>query len=638
MSAITGIYRLDGQPIDSSVLSRMTGALAGRGPDGCDTRLAGPVGLGHCMLFTTPESLNEHLPLTSGDGTLMITADARIDNREELSIALDLHKGEGSVPDSSLILQSYERWGDSCVDHLLGDFAFAIWDANKHQLFCARDHMGVRPFYYYGTGEFFAFGSEIKPLFHIPNVPREINEEYIVHYLASICENRQITSYKHIYRLPAANTLTVTRTGIHLHCYWHLDPTREIRYASNDEYERAFREIFTDAVRCRLRSAYPVGLLLSGGLDSSSVVSVARDILKQEKNPIRIIPSSSAIHTLSAVFDDVPEADERNFINAVLSKSEFSAHFLHPDRDSPLLKVNGHHWLKDDLPDDKNLFISWQLYQHAQNLGIRTIIDGFLGDDTISYCGGCLAELTRKGKWHTVFRESFGISRHWGIPIWKILLQQVIFRLMPSCMLSRWQILRNHPKEYLQDLPLINPDLAQRYNLAKSLWYREEQQWLLKTARELHHFALAWPAHQYDLENLDAAAATFGLDLRHPFSDHRLIEFCLALPPEQKVRGGYTRAILRYGLASSLPNEVQARAGKTDLGLVFLHCMRAVEGRNLEEILFKEPRLKEYIDIDLLRKTYNQFMDGNNVHAAFLWRAAVLALWLHRETFISEVE
>src|SRR3989454_9825112 len=279
----------------------MLARLAHRGPDGAGVWSGGAVGLGHRLLHTTPESLREHLPLASGDGTLVLTADARIDNRGELLAAL----GRGvEATDAELILAAYERWGERCPEHLLGDFAFVIWDARRATLFCARDHFGVKPFYYYhAPGRLFCFASEIKGLLALAEVPRRLNETRVADYLVPLLEDKVITFYQDILRLPPAHRMTVTRQGVRIEQYWALDPEREIRMKSDADYAAAFREIFTEAVRCRLRSAFPVGSMLSGGLDSSSIVCVARQLLAQD--------GGETLHTFSPVFDDVREGGER---------------------------------------------------------------------------------------------------------------------------------------------------------------------------------------------------------------------------------------------------------------------------------------------------------------------------------------
>ncbi|MEM6753927.1 MAG: lasso peptide isopeptide bond-forming cyclase, partial [Cyanobacteria bacterium P01_C01_bin.38] len=276
MSGIVGIRYLDKRPVDSESISKMIDVLAHRGPDGADIWVDGCVGLGHLMLQTTPESLIEKLPYCNQSGDLAITADARIDNRDELIAALQINnRPADKIVDSELILAAYEKWGEDCPNHLLGDFAFAIWDKRKQILFCARDHMGVKPFYYYYYDNTFVFGSEIKALLCLEEVPRRLNEVRIADYLNLMLEDKVITSYRGILRLPPAHIMVVSLQGINSKCYWWLDRNREIKLDSDAAYAEEFRKIFTEAVRCRLRSAFPIVSQLSGGLDSSSVTCVA---------------------------------------------------------------------------------------------------------------------------------------------------------------------------------------------------------------------------------------------------------------------------------------------------------------------------------------------------------------------------
>lgn len=160
MSGITGIYHLDGRPVDPALLRRMTDIIGHRGPDGAGYWLDGPVGLGHRMLHPTPESLRETQPLLDETGNLCLTLDGRVDNREELRTALE-DKGTKlrTDTDAELVLQAYECWGEECPKKIIGDFVFVIWDGRMRQLFCARDPLGVKPFYYYTDGRTFLYGS-----------------------------------------------------------------------------------------------------------------------------------------------------------------------------------------------------------------------------------------------------------------------------------------------------------------------------------------------------------------------------------------------------------------------------------------------------------------------------------------------
>ena len=166
MSGIAGAYySFDGRPVEKTDIEKMLNIIVHRGPDGSRIWTDGPIGFGHRMLWTTPESLNEKLPFSNKTEELSITADARIDNRDELISTFDLPgRSRQTIADSELILTAFEKWGEGCPERLLGDFSFAIWDSRKNRLFCARDHMGIKPFYYYLSDKLFVFASEIKAL------------------------------------------------------------------------------------------------------------------------------------------------------------------------------------------------------------------------------------------------------------------------------------------------------------------------------------------------------------------------------------------------------------------------------------------------------------------------------------------
>ena len=177
MSAIFGIYHRDQRPVGTDNLMAMAACMKHRGPDGSDIWHNDHVGIGHCMLQTTPESLKEQLPYANNEAGLVITTDARIDNRNELASRLDISINPyEDLSDSHLILAAYQKWGEACVDYLLGDFSFVIWDSKKQQIFCARDHLGVKPFYYHLSERLFVFASEVRAFLKVPQVPHHINE------------------------------------------------------------------------------------------------------------------------------------------------------------------------------------------------------------------------------------------------------------------------------------------------------------------------------------------------------------------------------------------------------------------------------------------------------------------------------
>lgn len=279
MSGITGIFYRDGQPLDRDVLVCMTDTMQRRGPDRQQVWIEGPVGFGHAALFSTVEAERENQPTTL-DNSVWITGDARIDEWDELRRKLEA-KGEThseAVTDIELILRAYRVWGTACVDHLLGDFRLCdLGWARTAAFLCARSQRH-QTIYYHLSDRLFAFGSEVRLLLAMPDVPQRLNEARIADAIVDELEgiDQISTFYLDIQRLPRAHIMIIDREGMRQQRYWALDLNKEIRLKSDSEYSEAFLDIFQKAVICRLRAPDRVGSMLSGGLDSSSVVAVAR--------------------------------------------------------------------------------------------------------------------------------------------------------------------------------------------------------------------------------------------------------------------------------------------------------------------------------------------------------------------------
>ena len=261
MSGIVGIYNIEGDLLESSGIRGMLNGIAHRGPDGEGVWNAGSVALGHQMLRTTPESLNEKLPLREEAGDLTVTADARIDNRNELISTLHINgRPDRSVADSEIILAAYKKWGEHCPEKLLGDFAFAIWDGARRSLFCARDPIGIKPFYYAFDGKTFRFASEPRGILGDKAVSKEPNLQMILRFLLNRFDGHEQTLYKNIYRLPSSYSMTVEKGGTRKCQYWDIDPEKKIRYRINEEYAEHFLSLFNDSVKACLRSYGQVGV------------------------------------------------------------------------------------------------------------------------------------------------------------------------------------------------------------------------------------------------------------------------------------------------------------------------------------------------------------------------------------------
>src|SRR5258705_13435444 len=288
MSGIVGIVNLDGAPVDQDLLWRMTHLMSFRGPDAQEIWIDGNVSFGHTLLRTTWEGDRENQPLTL-DGRFWLTADARIDGRAGLINALKdklagrLHMR--SLNDAELILYAYEAWGEDCVKHLIGDFAFAIWDGRKRCLFCARDHFGIKPFYYAHVGNVFVFGNTLESILIHPDISRTLNDQAIGDLLLfDFNRDPASTSFEDIVRIPPAHTLTLEPAvgKLTTRRFWNIPTEVDTRRHPQSYYLECFEELFDAAVEDRLRTD-KVELLMSGGLDSTAIASAAVRI-GQERN------------------------------------------------------------------------------------------------------------------------------------------------------------------------------------------------------------------------------------------------------------------------------------------------------------------------------------------------------------------
>ena len=264
MSAIGGILHLDGKPVLKPSLHKMSESVMHRGPDRQNIWHQDNVGLFNNLLKTTPEAKYELMPLKLHN--YVITADSRIDNRNELFNILGINPPYNKLTDSELILRSYIKWKEDCPKHFLGDFAFAIWNNTKKELFCARDQFGIKPINYYFDNKLFIFSSEIKPLFSEKSVQKILNEERIADFIIQDLEgiDKVSTFFKSIYKLAPATSVTVNKGGMKFKRYWQLDPTKPIKFKNDEEYQEGFKEIFTTSVKRRLRCSNNVGMTLSG--------------------------------------------------------------------------------------------------------------------------------------------------------------------------------------------------------------------------------------------------------------------------------------------------------------------------------------------------------------------------------------
>lgn len=616
MSGFAIVWRRHGDSVSRLTLDVLLERIAHRGPDGTGRWIDDGVGLGYQHLRTTPGSGTVPLPLESKQGTHVVTGDYRIDNRARLVSTLGLGEDE-DLSDGELLLAAYERWGIRCPEKLVGAFAFVIWDRSNSRMVCARDHLGVKPFYYFRDDALFVAGSEAKAVLAHTAVPPDIDELRIGEYLARRCPDKRRTFYDHVERLPPAHTLVVDSSGCRERQYWTLDPRREINLGSDDAYAREFRRRFNEAVRCRLRGVEEPAVTLSGGIDSSSVAGTVR---KQV---------DGVVHTFSNVFEGYPETDEREYIDAVLDHGTFEPHFIEGTAVDPLHRFPERVRIQDGplLPAE-----FWHAFADAgavADAGCRVMLEGWGGDQTASHGYGRLRELAVTGSLMTLASEMRALHNQ-GYDYRSQLWQEILAPLAPAPARRLWQYLPMSDTD--GPVPkFLDETFVRRIPLDEHLQRSRADATPSQTLREVHCENLTEPFQVRFLELADRVAARCGVEPRYPFTDRRLIEFSVAMPSEQKRRHGFGRFALRNAMADVLPEEVRTRTSKVYFDTPFSELLAS---RLSDDPCVDEPRhLPPYLDVGELDEARQRLRDDPAwSDADLLARSYSLEHWLRQST------
>ncbi|MCB0129884.1 MAG: hypothetical protein KDD78_03515 [Caldilineaceae bacterium] len=633
MSGIGGLFNQDGAPVQQADVAAMVEMLRRRGPDGADIWRRDVIALGQSRLFTTPEAARESMPLTVPGSGCVIVADARLDNRAEVATALALSEQLADLGDGELILHAYLVWGADCVDHLLGDFAFAVWDSHRQTLFCARDHFGVRPFYYHHTpGRFFAFASEPRAILVLPQTPYRINPGRIADFLVSQLEGIDKTStfFDQVYRLPPAHTLTVTPQGMATRRYWTLEPGAELHLASDDDYTDAFLEVFTQAVQCRLRGDR-VGSMLSGGMDSGSIVAVARAQFA--------LAGRGPLPTFSAVAPPGQACVETNTIHAALSMHGLAPTLVdYGQLAATMPQLTKLTWSLDE-PFDNHMTLIRVLYCAARRQGINVLLDGIDGDSLLSE-GSYVIRLLRQGRWVKAYREATGRNAFRGLsaPSLASFVGTTAYAYLPNVttrMRERLGRTQTHAESVNAQMrqSFILPAFAQEVDLGRRLEMLAAHN-ASRGAMSLGHeraWALGHPNLTVGVERYHRVASALGVEPRHPFLDRRLVTFCLSLPGSQKLDGGWPKIILRRAMVGRLSDAVRWRRGKEHLGWDFTQAAAPSLAAMKQTIAAAAEELSPYVDVQAVQHAVDVSMhDGDEITVARIFDVVSLANWLQQ--------
>jgi asparagine synthase (glutamine-hydrolysing) len=580
VSGIAVIWNRSGGPIDRAHLARMTRLMEHRGPDGEAHWFQESIGLGHRALNTTPEASCERLPRSDDEAGTCLTFDGRIDNRDDLQSQLDLNGAGGrQVTDAELVLAAYRKWGEECPSHLLGDFALVIWDERRKQLFCARDPLGVRPLFYALVGDTFVCASEVLALFALPGLKKEPDLAIVTARLLRKCIEFDDTLYKGVSRLPMAHCLTVSRDRIRQRRYWDIDPGREIRYRSDREYAEHFRELFLAAVGARLRRSAPIAAMLSGGLDSSGIVCAAQHLRRKQ----RLV--EPPLETFSMVFDRFSSCDERPFINEVVRHSGAKANFHLGDSDLGVAAI-AHQDRYPGLLYSPHAMVLGAMLDRIKHEKFRVLLDGTGGDELAGSGMRHLVALMRRGQWLSLSALVAEYADTYKISPWRLFLDSCVRPSIPPTIKAVYRRLRTQSSADAARPSLVREDAMESTGARERMTHLGAVPAFSSVQQsEMYSAIFSGWGPTVLAESYELLVSYFGLEMRQPFRDRRLVEFAFAVPSEQLWRDGWSRVVFRNALKELLPEKVLRRRGKGMFLPVYDSVLAGSQAREVSALL-----------------------------------------------------
>ncbi|NCT56252.1 MAG: asparagine synthase [Legionella sp.] len=600
MSAIGAIFSIQNKPIDEASLQALHHGMARHGKHGSNTWFSNTCGLTQQSYYHTLSTQLASFPYFDKKHNIGLVADVRLSNRTDLHKSLHASFSH-QYSDAELIILAYLTWGIDFILHLVGEFSLILWDTKLHRFVVAVDHFNTRPLYYFFNQDFLIISSVLSALHHVPWVPREPNLSVIArHDFKRFLLEPGETCFKHLYFLPPANLLIADPSGIKFHTYWR--PTLGAPYAfkSDNDFQEAFHEHFSNAVHATVDTDRPVCLQLSGGLDSSAIALMAANVLGFEQKKLiclsNVLPPNS--------HDSLN--DEHEYIDLIHAPNLIKETVIDPWR-GPF----------DHLDACKtHLYTSPQHYQHrAINAAARrhqasVVLHGTLAELTTSYSGHeRLSELFHRLHWITLIRELFAHRK-----IYKTSSLSLAALVIHPKILHGYLKKRQHStRQKLLTASLINPTFILEQMTPDALMWLEQQflkplilhsmnarkNALIQIESHLRHASTLFT--QLD-DGIDSA-----LYFSNPYFDKRLVEFCLNIPNAYRFRHGYPRSIIRLGMQKYLPKAIGQRITKSPF-LPDYHVryhQHMSKAREAIEAVQSHPLVQHVIDVPRLLSCLN---------------------------------
>lgn len=629
MSAIYGLVRLDGRPVEADELETMRRPMAYWGPDGGGIWREGGAGLGQLVAFRTPEDEHEGGPLRLTSGTV-VTPAGRLDNRRELCRELGVPEVDRArTSDGRVVALAYERWGEQAFPRLLGDWALAAWHPRERRLVLARDHYGQTALYYHRRGDSFAFASSLKGLLALPQVPLRLDELQLARSLVLDVADGGATMYDGVRRLPTAHSVSFDASGLRTREYWSLMDVPEVRLASDGDYVERLLELLGAAVRTRLRSRGPLATTLSAGLDSSAVTALAARELDGAR-----LTAYTARPAYPEVAAEMPDTlvDEWPGAQLVAARYPNIEHVPVDGRAVTPLEAIEHSLAVHDEPEHAVPNLPWVrgLLDAARDGGARVLLTGQYGNGGVSWPGDA------RGAIHAVAAGEPRLAAHrlrhlsrasrygWGGAMWHGLV-------LPIRSLVAAERMRREPtRRPSWRNSAIAPHFADRIRLRDAV---RENGWdpeLTRGGPRERRLAYLLPGLLPTGAWWHQRSAAHAIEMRDPTADVRVLEFCVGTPDEQFARDGHDRWLIRRALARLVPPEVawSTRRGAQGADIAYrLRADNAAVSAAVERVASSDAA-REYLDVRALRASWDGIAAGGSAGVLGVTRGLTFGLFL----------
>ena len=610
MCGIVGRVNFNKEEVDEVQIRAMMRKIKHRGPDDEGVFIDKNIGLGFVRLSIIDLSKAGHQPMFSDDRRYVIIFNGEVYNYIELREELkELGYRFKSNSDTEVVLKAYQEWGEEALDRFNGMWAFIVYDTKTKELFGARDRFGIKPFYYYRDKNSFIFGSEIKALKEVIDTPLSINEETLFNYLLfNRTDYSQKTLYTQIYKIPHAYSFRLTDSGEFKLKRWYNLKERCNR--QKDISPKEYLELFKSSLKLRMRSDVPIGVCLSGGIDSSSIVTT----LSKELN-------IKDLRSFSAVYKRGERGDEQEYIQEI---KEFvrEMNYTHPTAESLFNDLEDFIKSQDEPFPTTSIYAQYKVMELAKR-DVKVTLDGQGADEQLAgyryFYGFYFKELLNTLSLLRLFKE---IYNYFKLQKSLFAIKALIFFLLPSKLKLKLKV---------KKLSYIQEEFYKRHSISNIL---TEELYSSKSLKEslINHF-------EYKLEHLlkweDLNSMRFSIEARVPFLDYRLVEQSLSLKSNYHIKKGVTKYILRESMKSILPEKIRKRYDKIGFATPEAKWFREEFFREKIEGILKNPTktFKKYIDTKVALEMYQKHLIGEIDCSKDIWKWINLELWFRENGF-----